>query len=120
MCAKLLQSFPTLCDPVDCSPPGSSVHEILQARIRSGLPCPPPGNPPNTGMESASLASPALASRFFPSGTTWEASLTIGTPEKSLDLYFNSLVPTAPFTYILMILCFFKKNFFKALLFRVV
>ena len=23
----------TLCDPVDCSPPGSSVHEILQARI---------------------------------------------------------------------------------------
>ena len=24
---------PTLCDPIDCSPPGSSVHEILQARI---------------------------------------------------------------------------------------
>ena len=30
---KLLQSCPTLCDPTDCSPPGSSVHEILQARI---------------------------------------------------------------------------------------
>ena len=27
------QSCPTLCDPVDCSPPGSSVHEIFQARI---------------------------------------------------------------------------------------
>ena len=27
------QSCPTLCDPVDCSPPGSSVHGILQARI---------------------------------------------------------------------------------------
>ena len=27
------QSCPTLCDPTDCSPPGSSVHEILQARI---------------------------------------------------------------------------------------
>ena len=25
--------FPTLCDPMDCSPPGSSVHGILQARI---------------------------------------------------------------------------------------
>ena len=25
-CAKSLQSFPTLCDPIDCSPPGSSVH----------------------------------------------------------------------------------------------
>ena len=29
--AKLLQSCPTLCDPVDCSLPGSSVHGILQA-----------------------------------------------------------------------------------------
>ena len=27
------QSYPTLCDPMDCSPPGSSVCGILQARI---------------------------------------------------------------------------------------
>ena len=33
MHAKLLQSCLTLCDPVDCSPPGSSVHGILQSRI---------------------------------------------------------------------------------------
>ena len=32
MCAKSLQSCPTLGDPMDCSPPGSSVHGILQAR----------------------------------------------------------------------------------------
>ena len=32
-CAKLLQSCPTLCDPVDRSPTGSSVQGILQARI---------------------------------------------------------------------------------------
>ena len=31
--AKSLQSYPTLCDPVDSSPPGSSVHGILQERI---------------------------------------------------------------------------------------
>jgi len=31
--AQLLQSCPTLCDPMDCSPQGSSVHGILQARI---------------------------------------------------------------------------------------
>ena len=31
--AQLLQSCPTLCDPMDRSPPGSSVHGILQARI---------------------------------------------------------------------------------------
>ena len=30
---EVAQSCPTLCDPVDCSPPGSSVHVILQARI---------------------------------------------------------------------------------------
>ena len=33
MCAKLLQSYPTLCNPMDCSLPGSSVYGILQARI---------------------------------------------------------------------------------------
>ena len=32
MHAKSLQSSPTLCDPMDSSPPGSSVHGILQAR----------------------------------------------------------------------------------------
>ena len=31
--AKLLQSCLTLCNPMDCSPPGSSVRGILQARI---------------------------------------------------------------------------------------
>ena len=30
--SEVAQSCPTLCDPVDCSPPGFSVHEILQAR----------------------------------------------------------------------------------------
>ncbi|XDA89189.1 hypothetical protein R6Z07F_018824 [Ovis aries] len=33
LCAKLLQLCPILCNPVGCSPPGSSVHGILQARI---------------------------------------------------------------------------------------
>ena len=33
MCAKSLQSSVTLCDLMDCSPPRSSVHGILQARI---------------------------------------------------------------------------------------
>ena len=31
--AKLLQSCPTLSDPMDCSPPGSSIHGIFQARV---------------------------------------------------------------------------------------
>ena len=41
------QPCPTLCNPVDSSPPGSPVRGILQARYWSGLPCPPPGDLPN-------------------------------------------------------------------------
>ena len=32
LCVLVAQSCPTLCDPMDCSLPGSSVHGILQAR----------------------------------------------------------------------------------------
>ena len=31
--AKSLQSCPTLCDPMNCNPPGSSIHWIFQARV---------------------------------------------------------------------------------------
>ena len=35
--AKSYQSCPTLCDPIDSSPPGSSIPGILQARILEGV-----------------------------------------------------------------------------------
>ena len=41
--AKSLQSCPTLCDPIDCSLPGSSVHEILQAGILQWVAMPSSG-----------------------------------------------------------------------------
>ena len=59
------------CDPMDCSPPGSSVHEISQARILEYFlqyflqywkPLPSPGDPPNPGIEPES---PALTGGFF-------------------------------------------------------
>ena len=34
VCVLITQSCPTLYNPMDCSPPGFSVHEILQARIQ--------------------------------------------------------------------------------------
>ena len=40
LCTKSLQSCPALCDPMDCSPSGSSVHGILQARILEGVAVP--------------------------------------------------------------------------------
>ena len=39
----------------------------------SGLPCPPPGDLPDPGIEPVSLMSPALASGFFITSATWEA-----------------------------------------------
>jgi len=72
---KSLQSFPTLCDPVDSSLPGSSVHGILQARILEWVACPPPGDLPDPGIKPASLMSPALAGGLFTTSTTWEAPL---------------------------------------------
>ena len=39
--AKLLQSCLTLGDPMDCSPPGSSVHGIFQTRILEWVTMPP-------------------------------------------------------------------------------
>ena len=63
--AKSLQWCLTLCNPIDGSPPGSSVPGILQERIQNGLPFHPPGDLPNPGIKSVSLASPVLAGRFF-------------------------------------------------------
>ena len=37
-CCSVAKSCPTLCDPMDCSPPGSSVHGILQARTLEWVP----------------------------------------------------------------------------------
>ena len=42
MCAQSLQLCPTLCDPVYCGLPGSSVHEIFQARILEWVAMPSP------------------------------------------------------------------------------
>ena len=63
--AKSPQLCPALCDPMDCSPPGSCVHGVLQARYWSGLPCLPPGDLPDPGMEPVSLPTPVLADGFF-------------------------------------------------------
>ena len=55
---KVAQLCPTLCDPMDCSLPGASVHGILQERILElvGLPFPSPGHLPDPGFEPQSPA----------------------------------------------------------------
>ena len=73
----LLLSCLTLCNPMDYSPLGSSVHGILQARILEWVPFPSPGDLPDPGIEPSSLMSPALAVRFFTTSATWEAYMNI-------------------------------------------
>ena len=74
---KSLQSCPALCDPVDDSPPGSSVHGILQARILEWTAVSFSGDLPNPGIEPASLMSPTLAGSFFTTGATWGAHVHV-------------------------------------------
>ena len=63
MCACLIaQSCPTLCNPMDRSPPGSSVHGIFQARILEWVAIFYSRDLLDPGIEPIS---PALAGRFF-------------------------------------------------------
>ena len=98
------QSCPTLCDPMDCSPPGSSVRGILQARILEWAPCPPPGDLPDPGIELASLMFPARAGGFLflflplvklgkPRGQTDIQILTSLTAYQLQNVSFISLPP---------------------------
>ena len=58
-CAWLLSHVKTLCDPMHCSPPGSSVH---------GLPCPPWGDLPSPGIEPRFPTLQAESLPFEPPG----------------------------------------------------
>ena len=73
------QSCLTLCNPMDFSPPGSSVHGIIQARILEWVAMPSSRDLPDPGIELVSLMSPALAGGFFTTSTTWHA--TVKDPE---------------------------------------
>ena len=58
------QSCPIFCHSMDCIPPSSSVHRLLQTKYQSGLSFPSPGDLPNPGIEPGS---PALHEDSSPS-----------------------------------------------------
>ena len=66
----------TLCDPMDCSPPGSTVHGIFQAGILEWVAISFSRGSSQPRIKPLFLMSPALAGRFFYHYTTW-ALLTI-------------------------------------------
>ena len=78
------QSCPMLYDPMDCSPPGTSVHGNSPSKNTpvSGFPCPSPGDLPNPGIEHRSP-------------TVWEDSLpseTLGKPHVIYNRGLNKRV----------------------------
>ena len=93
MAALVGQSCPALCDPMDCSPPVSSVRGFSRQEYWSGLPCPPPGGLPAPGIELACLESPELAGGFF---TCWVRSL--GWEDKEMATHSGTPAWKTPWT----------------------
>ena len=83
---KLLQSCPTLCNPMDYSPPGSSVSGILQVEYWSGLPCPSLGDLSDPGMELVSPAAPVLQADSLPL-SHW------GSPAHGINATYSAFFP---------------------------
>ena len=111
---KPFQSFLTLCNPMDCSPPGSSVLGISRQEYWSRLPCTSPGDLPNPGIKPMSLMPPAFAGGFFTTRTslvaqtvkclptmweTWVRSLgREDALEKEMAIHSNILAWKIPWT----------------------
>ena len=76
MCS-LTQSCLTLCNTVDYSLQGSSVHEFSRQEYCSRLPFPLPGDLPYPEIEPKSPVSPALAGGFFTTAFIFSVSLVI-------------------------------------------
>ena len=60
-----VQSCPAVCDSVDCSRRAPLSLKFSRQESWSGLPLPPQGNLPKPRIQPISVASPALAGRFF-------------------------------------------------------
>ena len=70
----LLQSSPTFCDPMDCSPPGSSVHGILQARILKWVTLPSFRGSSQHG-DQTHISYVFCIGRWVTTSTTWKTQM---------------------------------------------
>ena len=115
------QSCPILCDPIDCSLPGSSVHGILQARILEWVPIPFSRRSfwPRDWTKVA-----CTAGRFFTVWVTREALLHFIWlwSSKGKELFYDmwklreiqNSVSTNVYWNTIMLICFHTVNFFCA------
>ena len=91
--ALVTQSCPTLCDPIDYSPPGSSAHGFLQARILElvAIPFSRGSSQPRDQIQVS-----CIAARCFTIWATREARLGIHHLIKSLTVQFSSVAQSCP------------------------
>ena len=82
--AKSLQSGPTLCGPMDCSPPGSSVHETLQAGVLGWVAMLSSRGFSWPKDQTRISMSPALAGRFSTIHATQSWGLTLSAADPML------------------------------------
>ena len=90
VCVLVAQSCPTLCDSMDWSPPGSSVHGTLQARILEWVGIPFSRDFPNPGIEPGF---PALKADSLPSEPPGKPTWGISSVQYSRSVVSNSLRP---------------------------
>ena len=79
VCVLVAQSCPTLCDPMDYSPPGSSSMEFSRQEYWDGLPFPSPRDLPDPGIEPRS---PALQADALPSELLGKPFNVVISPQK--------------------------------------
>ena len=83
-CCLVLSHVQFFCNPMDCSPPGSSVHGIFLehwsgCRILEWLPFPPPGDLPDPGIK--------------PTSTAWQADSLPLSPLGSPSIFWSRIKP---------------------------
>ena len=91
--SEVAQSCPTLCDPVDCSPPGSSIHGILQARILEWVAVPFSSGSSWPRIEPRCLA---LQADSLPSAPPGKQSITLVGTKQSKGLLGESCAHGQP------------------------
>ena len=96
----------TLCDSMDCSPSGSSIYGISQARILEWLPSATPGDLPKAGIETASPVSPVLAGGYF-------TAMLPGKPISSIQLLSYVWLFAIPWTAWEAHICVYIYIFFR-------
>ena len=120
---KVTESCPTLCDPMDWSIPGSSIHGILQARVLEWVAIAFSRGSPQPRDQTQVFR---IAGRHFTIQATWEAPTysihSINSVYMSIPIFRFIPPPSLPHTFVLYVrvsICFANKIVYTNLFFQI-